>query len=166
MLPDRKTITSLAAKAMISFLTGVTRSADPYGAASATDVEVARGLTRVTLGWFLLHQGWGKVVQDWTGGMGTFYRGDQFQNSSPDLLPTVIAAEKVLTRRHAGGDGADRRAHLVGTLPWEAFRHCVRGKTRRSQLRGCKPIAQRAPWRASFWQVMRNATVCYPDPIT
>jgi len=92
MLPDRKTITSLAAKAMISFLTGAARSADPNGAASATGVEVARGLTRVTLGWFLLHQGWGKVVQDWTGGMGTFYRGDQFQNSNPDWLPTVIAA--------------------------------------------------------------------------
>jgi putative oxidoreductase len=77
---------------MTTYLTGAARSADPYGAATGTEVEVARGLTRVALGWFLLHQGWGKVVQDWTGGMGTFYRGDQFQNTNPDWLPTVIAA--------------------------------------------------------------------------
>lgn len=54
--------------------------------------EIAKSLTRVALGWFLLHQGWGKVVQDWTEGPGTFYRGNQFQNNNPDWLPTIIAA--------------------------------------------------------------------------
>jgi len=77
---------------MISILTGAARSADPYGAAAPVEVESARVLTRVALGWFLLHQGWGKVVQDWTGGPGTFYRGDQFQGSNPDWLPALIAA--------------------------------------------------------------------------
>lgn len=49
-------------------------------------------LTRVALGWFLLHQGWGKVVQDWTGGLGSFYRGNQFQNNLPDWIPALVAA--------------------------------------------------------------------------
>jgi len=63
-----------------------------YGAHESAPAEVAKLVTRLTLGWFLLHQGWGKVVQDWTGGPGTFYRGDQFQNSNPDWLPTFISA--------------------------------------------------------------------------
>ncbi len=46
----------------------------------------------MALGWFLLHQGWGKVVQEWTEGFGAFYRGNQFQNSNPDWLPTFVAA--------------------------------------------------------------------------
>ncbi len=61
----------------------------PYG---STGLEVAKSITRVMLGWFLLHQGWGKVVQDWTGGPGTFYQGNQFQNSSPDWIPGFILA--------------------------------------------------------------------------
>jgi putative oxidoreductase len=63
-----------------------------YGAHGSTAAETAKMLTRVMLGWFLLHQGWGKVVQEWTGGSGTFYQGDQFQNSNPDWLPTFVAA--------------------------------------------------------------------------
>jgi putative oxidoreductase len=64
----------------------------PYGAEGHTSAEVAKLLTRIALGWFLLHQGWGKVVQDWTGGPGTFYRGNQFQNNSPDWIPSVVLA--------------------------------------------------------------------------
>lgn len=70
----------------------VTVITDPYGRISPTSVEVAKGLTRIALGWFLLHQGWGKVVQDWTGGPGTFYRSDFFQGRNPSWLPEFIAA--------------------------------------------------------------------------
>jgi putative oxidoreductase len=70
----------------------VVSSADPHGASASTGAEVAKAITRVTLGWFLLHQGWGKVVQEVTGGPGTFYLGNQFQNSNPDWLPAFIAA--------------------------------------------------------------------------
>jgi uncharacterized membrane protein YphA (DoxX/SURF4 family) len=63
-----------------------------YGAQGSSPMEVARSLTRLTLGWFLLHQGWGKVVQDWTGGPGTFAQGNQFQNNSPDWIPGFILA--------------------------------------------------------------------------
>lgn len=59
---------------------------------SSTGAEAAKSITRVMLGWFLLHQGWGKVVQEWTGGPGTFYQGNQFQNNNPDWLPTFVAA--------------------------------------------------------------------------
>ncbi|MEX2527276.1 MAG: DoxX family protein [Gemmatimonadota bacterium] len=65
---------------------------DPFGINSPTSTEVARGLTRIALGWFLLHQGWGKVVQDTTEGLGTFYRGDFFQGRNPAWLPDFIAA--------------------------------------------------------------------------
>jgi len=54
--------------------------------------EIAKGLTRLTLGWFLLHQGWGKVQQELEGGPGSFYRGNQFQNNNPDWLPELVAA--------------------------------------------------------------------------
>ena len=64
----------------------------PYGAFGSTGAEVSKFLARVTLGWFLLHQGWGKVVQDWTGGPGTFYQGNQFQNNSPDWVPAFFLA--------------------------------------------------------------------------
>lgn len=67
-------------------------SVDPYGVHSTTAAQATKALARVALGWFLLHQGWGKVMQDWTGGPGTFYRGNQFQNNNPDWLPTFIAA--------------------------------------------------------------------------
>jgi uncharacterized membrane protein YphA (DoxX/SURF4 family) len=67
-------------------------SAGPYGTHSSTAAQAAKSLARVALGWFLLHQGWGKVVQDWTGGPGSFYRGNQFQNNNPEWLPTFIAA--------------------------------------------------------------------------
>jgi putative oxidoreductase len=63
-----------------------------YGAHGSPGAESAKLLTRVALGWFLLHQGWGKVVQEWAGGPGSFYQGNQFQNSNPDWLPTFIAA--------------------------------------------------------------------------
>jgi len=69
-----------------------THPTSSYGAHGSTGAESAKLLTRVALGWFLLHQGWGKVVQEWTGGPGTFYQGNQFQNSNPDWLPTLIAA--------------------------------------------------------------------------
>jgi uncharacterized membrane protein YphA (DoxX/SURF4 family) len=59
---------------------------EPIGA------EVARMLTRVMLGWFILHQGWGKVEQELSGGPGSFYRGDQFQDNLPEWLPTLVAA--------------------------------------------------------------------------
>ncbi len=65
---------------------------DPYGRSSTAPVELAKGLTRIALGWFLFHQGWGKVVEDWTGGPGTFYRGDFFQGRNPAWLPDIIAA--------------------------------------------------------------------------
>lgn len=64
---------------------------DPYGARSSVGAEVARMLTRVALGWFLFHQGWGKVTQEWTGGPGTFYESNFFQNNNPDWLPGVVA---------------------------------------------------------------------------
>ncbi len=64
----------------------------PTGTHGSTGLEVSKAITRVMLGWFLLHQGWGKVVQDWTGGPGTFYQGNQFQNSSPDWIPAFILA--------------------------------------------------------------------------
>lgn len=76
----------------MSFVPGATRSADPYETNAPVAAEVARALARVTLGWFLFHQGWGKVAQDWAEGLGTFYRGNQFQNNTPDWLPTLIAA--------------------------------------------------------------------------
>ena len=68
------------------------RSAHPYGSGAPVAAEVAKALSRMALGWFLLHQGWGKVLQDWTGGPGTFYGSNQFQNSNPDWLPALIAA--------------------------------------------------------------------------
>ena len=72
--------------------TGTGRGVDPHGVQGSTGAEVARGLTRVALGWFLLHQGWGKVVQDVTDGPGTFYRSGFFQSNNPDWLPAVLAA--------------------------------------------------------------------------
>jgi uncharacterized membrane protein YphA (DoxX/SURF4 family) len=57
-----------------------------------TGAQVAKSLARVALGWFLLHQGWGKVVQEWTTGPGTFYQSGFFQNNNPDWLPAFIAA--------------------------------------------------------------------------
>ncbi len=73
-------------------ITGAATSRNPYGAGSPVTVELSKLLARVALGWFLLHQGWGKVVQEWEGGPGTFYRGDQFQNNNPEWLPALIAA--------------------------------------------------------------------------
>jgi uncharacterized membrane protein YphA (DoxX/SURF4 family) len=61
------------------------------GTRESTAGEVAKMLTRVMLGWFLLHQGWGKVMQDWTGGLGSYYRGDQYQGAIPEWLPTLVA---------------------------------------------------------------------------
>jgi len=60
--------------------------------AQDTGAQVTRSLARVALGWFLLHQGWGKVVQEWTGGPGTFYQSGFFQNNNPDWLPAFVAA--------------------------------------------------------------------------
>lgn len=75
----------------MSFASQVARSAEPHGTTSPVQAELARSLARVALGWFLLHQGWGKVVREWTEGPGAFYRGNQFQGSSPDWLPSLIA---------------------------------------------------------------------------
>lgn len=77
---------------MHTFASGAFSSNDPYGARASAGAEVARALARVALGWFLLHQGWGKVVQEWTGGPGTFYQSDFFQNNNPDWLPAFVAA--------------------------------------------------------------------------
>ena len=77
---------------MLSFAIGAAASNDPYGARAPVSAEAAKMLARVALGWFLLHQGWGKVVQDWTEGPGTFYRSGFFQNNNPDWLPAFIAA--------------------------------------------------------------------------
>jgi uncharacterized membrane protein YphA (DoxX/SURF4 family) len=77
---------------MLSSVASYSPSTDPYGATAPVGAEVARGFTRVALGWFLLHQGWGKVVGEWSEGPGTFYRGNQFQNNTPDWLPAMIAA--------------------------------------------------------------------------
>ncbi len=66
--------------------------ADPYGTRASTATELARAGTRIALGWFLLHQGWGKVAMELEGGAGSFYRGNQFQNNNPDWLPTFMAA--------------------------------------------------------------------------
>lgn len=77
---------------MASLDSTVTASPRPYRISDSLSAEVAKSLARVALGWFLLHQGWGKVVQEWSGGLGSFYRGNQFQNSNPDWLPTIIAA--------------------------------------------------------------------------
>jgi len=71
---------------------GTSRAIDGSFADSTLGAEVAKALARVALGWFLLHQGWGKVIQEWTGGPGTFYQGNQFQGSNPAWLPTFVAA--------------------------------------------------------------------------
>src|SRR5690606_17975543 len=71
---------------------GAARDADRHAADSTTPIEVARALTRVALGWFLFHQGWGKVTMELSTGLGSFYRGNQFQNNNPDWLPSLIAA--------------------------------------------------------------------------
>ncbi len=62
------------------------------GAGSTLATEIVKSLTRVTLGWFLLHQGWGKVSAELTDGFGTFFRGNQFQNNIPGWLPELVAA--------------------------------------------------------------------------
>ena len=56
------------------------------------EVPMAGLLTRVSLGWFLMHQGWGKVVLDWNEGLGAFYRSESFQGRNPVWLPDLIAA--------------------------------------------------------------------------
>ena len=71
---------------------GAVHVAAPVATTAPMAAEVSRSVVRIALGWFLLHQGWGKVVQDWTGGPGTFYRGNQFQNSNPDWLPALVSA--------------------------------------------------------------------------
>lgn len=76
----------------MSILSRYSPSADPHGMSAPVEAEVAKGITRVALGWFLMHQGWGKVVREWSEGLGTFYRGNQFQNNNPDWLPAMIAA--------------------------------------------------------------------------
>jgi len=58
----------------------------------APRAEAAKSATRIALGWFLLHQGWVKVVQDLSGGPGTFYQSSLFQNNNPAWLPAFIAA--------------------------------------------------------------------------
>lgn len=79
---------------MTSLDSGVARSVDSNvtNAHPPVAAEAAKALARVALGWFLLHQGWGKVVEEWSEGLGSFYRGNQFQDSNPDWLPTFIAA--------------------------------------------------------------------------
>lgn len=77
---------------MLSSVASYPPSADPHGATAPVEAEVARGVMRVALGWFLFHQGWGKVVQETSEGLGSFYRGNQFQNNNPDWLPGLIAA--------------------------------------------------------------------------
>ncbi len=68
------------------------RSLHIHDSRTSLSAEAAKSLTRIALGWFLLHQGWGKVVQDLTEGTGAFYRSDFFQNNNPDWLPAIIAA--------------------------------------------------------------------------
>lgn len=80
---------------MSSTVSDATRSlpmARTYGAEGTPGEEAAKALTRIMLGWFLLYQGWVKVLQDISGGFGTFYQGEQFQNSQPDWLPNLLAA--------------------------------------------------------------------------
>ena len=67
-------------------------AASSYGAHGSLGTEVAKVLTRLTLGWFLLHQGWGKVTDEWADGPGTFYQSGFFQGNSPDWLPAFILA--------------------------------------------------------------------------
>lgn len=62
-----------------------------HAARESLGAAVAKSLTRMMLGWFLLHQGWGKVVQEWTEGPGSFQQGRQYQNNSPDWLPELVA---------------------------------------------------------------------------
>lgn len=73
-------------------LMGGALALDPLGIKAARITEMARAATRVALGWFLLHQGWGKVTMEMSGGAGSFYRGNQFQNSNPEWLPDLLAA--------------------------------------------------------------------------
>lgn len=79
-------------KIRVALAAVVPEPSDPHGLDAPLAAEIARALTRVALGWFLMHQGWGKVAQEWTGGVGSFYQGNQFQNNSPDWLPGLIAA--------------------------------------------------------------------------
>ncbi|TVP54325.1 MAG: DoxX family protein [Gemmatimonadales bacterium] len=71
---------------------GAASSDEPYGRTSALGTEVSKLLARVALGWFLLHQGWGKVQQELEGGAGSFYQSGFFQNNNPAWLPDFIAA--------------------------------------------------------------------------
>jgi uncharacterized membrane protein YphA (DoxX/SURF4 family) len=85
-------VSALQPEAVHSLATAPPASPGAGRAPESTHAEAARSVTRVMLGWFLLHQGWGKVVQEWTGGLGSFYQGNQFQNNSPDWLPALVAA--------------------------------------------------------------------------
>lgn len=77
---------------MSSADSGPTHPTDSYGMYGSTGAEVAKAVSRVALGWTLLHQGWGKVQMELSGGIGSFYAGNQFQNSNPDWLPAFVAA--------------------------------------------------------------------------
>lgn len=76
----------------MSIFASYSPSADPHGMSAPVEVEVAKGITRVAIGWFLMHQGWGKVAQETSEGPGTFYRSNLFQNNNPDWLPAFISA--------------------------------------------------------------------------
>lgn len=65
---------------------------DLYGQRTQVTTDVLRFFTRAALGWFLLHQGWGKLMLDWNEGLGAFYRSEAFQGRSPDWLPAALGA--------------------------------------------------------------------------
>ena len=77
---------------MTSLESTVAAPVHPDRSDASLPADVAKSLARVALGWFLFHQGWGKVVGEWSEGLGSFYRGNQFQNNNPEWLPTFIAA--------------------------------------------------------------------------
>jgi hypothetical protein len=63
-------------------------------------------LTRLTLGWFLLHQGWGKVVQEWAGGR-DLLPGEPVPEQQPRLAPRLhrrsLRLRPPLARTHLRG---------------------------------------------------------------
>ena len=49
-------------------------------------------INRLAVGWYFVSVGWAKVGMEWSGGLGTFYSGEGFQERTPDWLPAFVAA--------------------------------------------------------------------------
>ncbi|MCH8474502.1 MAG: DoxX family protein [Opitutales bacterium] len=49
-------------------------------------------LLRLILGWYFAFAGWRKVGGEISNGLGSFFRGDGFQNRQPDFIPDLLMA--------------------------------------------------------------------------